>query len=170
MKNAELRIQPAQNTDLDQLVALDARAFSQSDRYRRREWAALLYESLRGGPSRIVVASVAAALIGAVVVAADVDLGDSNIVSLAVDSQYRRRGLARQLLSRALMDQPQEIRTVSLEVREENSGARALYERLGFQVTRRMRKYYPDGATALRYRAPLQDVVEACQVARSGDR
>jgi ribosomal protein S18 acetylase RimI-like enzyme len=170
VKNVELRIRPAQNTDLDQLVALDARAFSQSDRYRRREWAALLYESLRGGPTRIVVASVAEAVMGAVVVAANVDREDSNIVSLAVDTPYRRRGLARQLLSQALIDQPPEIRTVSLEVREENSGARALYERLGFQVIRRMRKYYPDGAAALRYRAPLQDVVEACQVVRNGDR
>ena len=166
---AELRIRPARGADLDQLLALDARAFSHSDRYRRREWAAILHESRRSGPSRIVVASVAAAVIGAVVVAPNVELEDANIVSLAVDLRYRRRGLARQLLSHALTDQPHEIRTVSLEVREDNAGARALYERLGFHVTRRIRKYYPDGGTALRYRAPLQDVVEACQAASNAD-
>ena len=36
----------------------------------------------------------------------------------------------------------------------------SLYEKLGFQVARRFRRYYPDGATALQYRAPLAVILE----------
>src|SRR6266568_6551673 len=52
----ELRSEPARLADLYQLVALDARSFSPTDRYRRREWAALLRDSLEGGPTRMLVA------------------------------------------------------------------------------------------------------------------
>ncbi len=109
-------------------------------------------------------------MVGAVVVAGNPHLQDANVVSLAVDRRFRRMGVARQLLSHALREQSPEIRTVSLEVREDNSGARALYERLGFRVIRRIRRYYPDGTTGLQYRAPLQDVIAAAQASRTTDR
>src|SRR5712691_7596302 len=155
----ELRSEPARLADLDQLVALDARSFSAADRYRRREWATLLRDSLAGGPTRILVARAPEGVVGAVVVVPDLEAEEVNIVSLAVDPSYRRTGLATRLLRDALAHLHVQVATVSLEVREDNTGARALYKHLGFQVARRLRRYYADGATALEYHAPLAEVL-----------
>jgi ribosomal-protein-alanine N-acetyltransferase len=156
----EVSIEPARKSDLDQLVALDARSFSRVDRYRRREWAGILNESLATGPARILVARSDGRLIGAVVVVPDVESLCTSIMSIAVELRYRRSGVARRLIYAALAQVPVPVRTVSLEVRIENTGARALYERLGFRVSRHMRHYYADGAAALEYRAPIQSVLE----------
>ena len=168
MIHREISIGTARDADLDHLVALDARSFSPADRYRRREWAGILNESLANGPSRLVVARAAGRVIGAVLVVPDVESMHVSIHSIAVDPRYRRIGLARRLLCAALAplaDQSPQIRTVSLEVRVANTAARALYEQLGFRVSRQMRKYYADGAAALEYRAPLPNVLDACQAA-----
>src|SRR5207253_5162824 len=141
----DLSPEPARLADLDQLVALDARSFSQADRYRRREWAALLSDSLAGGPTRILVARATGCVVGAVVVVPDLEAEEVNIVSLAVDPAYRRTRLATRLLRDALAQMPAQVRTVSLEVRADNAGARALYEHLGLQLARRIRSYYADG-------------------------
>ena len=98
-------------------------------------------------------------VVGAAVVVPDLEAEEVNIVSLAVDPTYRRTGLATRLLRDALADLPAQVSTVSLEVREDNTIARALYEHLGFQVARRVRRYYADGAAALEYRAPLAVVL-----------
>ena len=156
----ELRVEPARPADVDQLVALDARTFSRSDRYRHGEWVALLGESLADGPARILVARFAAAVVGAIVVAPDLIAEDVKIVSLSVDIAYRRTGLATRLVRDALTHMPGQVTTVSLEVRVDNDGARALYEKLGFQLARRVRRYYPDGAPALEYRAPLAVILD----------
>jgi ribosomal protein S18 acetylase RimI-like enzyme len=166
MTPAESRLEPARPADLDQLVALDARTFARSDRFRRREWAALLGESLAEGPARILVVRLALtnAVVGAIVVAPNRITADVNIVSLSVDISYRRTGLATRLLREALSSMPAEVRTVSLEVRDDNTGARLLYEKLGFQVVGRFRRYYPDGATALEYAAPLALILERARL------
>jgi ribosomal-protein-alanine N-acetyltransferase len=160
---SDVAIGPARESDLDQLVALDARSFSQADRYRRREWAGLLTESLGGGPAGILVARSVGHVIGAVVVVPDLESMHTSILSIGVELRYRRRGVARRLLCAAFAQQSARIRTASLEVRERNAGARALYERLGFRVSRRMRRYYADGAAALEYRAPIETILDACQ-------
>jgi [ribosomal protein S18]-alanine N-acetyltransferase len=164
MSASEVSIGPARDSDLDQLVALDARSFSQVDRYGRRKWAGILNESLGMGPARIVVARSARRIVGAVVVVPDLERLHASIMSIAVELRYRRTGVARRLMYAALAQLSAHIRTVSLEVREENGAARALYERLGFQRSRKMRRHYADGAAALEYRAPIQSVLEAACV------
>ena len=159
MKEIELVLEAARRSDLDQLVALDARAFSRIDRYFRREWSDLLDESLAIGPARINVARSGRRLVGVVVVATDAEARDVTIVSLAVDQRWRRQGVASRLLRTALAQVPEEICTAVLEVRPDNGGARALYDSLGFRVTRRLRHYYADGTAALEYRAPLSVVL-----------
>ena len=164
MSVSEVSIGRARYSDLDQLVALDARSFSQADRYGHREWAGILNESLAAGPARIVVARSARRIVGAVVVVPEFESMHASIMSIAVEHRYRRTGVARRLMYAALAQLSAHIRTVSLEVRVENAGARALYERLGFRVGRKMRKYYADGAAALEYRAPIQIVLDAACV------
>jgi len=54
---------------------------------------------------------------------------------LAVDEQYRRRGIARSLLNRLLVVfRERGIDTVTLSVPADESGAKELYDKLGFKT------------------------------------
>ena len=66
-----------------------------------------------------------------------------HVTTLAVRPERRRRGYASALLEAALGAYP-EARRVHLEVRPSNAPAISLYERLGFSVTGRRRRYYGD--------------------------
>jgi tRNA threonylcarbamoyl adenosine modification protein YeaZ/ribosomal-protein-alanine acetyltransferase len=63
--------------------------------------------------------------------------------SVAIDVAWRRRGLARTLL-KAVIDEAvgAGARSATLEVRQSNEAARALYQRLGFVVEAVRRDYY----------------------------
>lgn len=65
---------------------------------------------------------------------------ECEILNLAVDPQFRRRGIARCLVSLAIAAP----RTVFLEVRESNAPARKLYEGAGFRVITSRETYYND--------------------------
>jgi ribosomal-protein-alanine N-acetyltransferase len=66
-----------------------------------------------------------------------------HINSLAVDEPWRLQGIARRLLVDVLADAVRSgARTATLEVRESNAAARALYEGLGFRVEGVRRDYY----------------------------
>ncbi|MBI2688573.1 MAG: GNAT family N-acetyltransferase [Acidobacteria bacterium] len=62
--------------------------------------------------------------------------GEWELLNLAIDSRFRRRGIARELL--AVL--PQGL--IFIEVRESNVAARNLYENAGFTVIGRRRGYY----------------------------
>ena len=66
-----------------------------------------------------------------------------HVTTLAVRPERRRRGYASALLEAAL-GAFAEARRVHLEVRPSNAPAISLYERLGFSVTGRRRRYYGD--------------------------
>jgi ribosomal-protein-alanine N-acetyltransferase len=66
-----------------------------------------------------------------------------DIIALAARQDVRRRGLARALMHRLLLDAASlGVRHVSLEVRGSNSAAIGLYRNLGFEVSRVRRGYY----------------------------
>ena len=65
-----------------------------------------------------------------------------HIISIAVDPEWRRKGIGKSLLDRA-MNHPR-IRKVRAEVRMSNKGAQAFYERLGFRITAKVPNYYGD--------------------------
>ena len=65
---------------------------------------------------------------------------EAEILNLAVDPAYRRRGAAGRLI--AEMPHPE----IFLEVRESNQGARALYRQAGFREVGRRPAYYQDPA------------------------
>ena len=78
-------------------------------------------------------------------------LDEADIMNVAVAPEYRRRGIARQLLDR-LQDllAAQGIRSLTLEVRASNEPAIALYEALGYvQVGRRPNYYFKPREDAL---------------------
>ena len=72
--------------------------------------------------------------------------GEAEILSVAVASARRGKGLARQLLSLHLRRLAGlGTRTVFLEVDEGNVPARRLYQRAGFREVGRREGYYPAG-------------------------
>ena len=66
--------------------------------------------------------------------------GEREILNLAVDPAWRRRGMARRLLDAELSRSKTQW---FLEVRESNAGARRFYESLGFREAGRRENYYP---------------------------
>ena len=67
----------------------------------------------------------------------------AEILSIAVEPKHRGRGLSRNLLLTHLGHLAgRGVRTVFLEVEENNQPARRLYHRAGFAVTGRRERYY----------------------------
>ncbi len=71
--------------------------------------------------------------------------GESEILNLAVDAGYRRRGIAGRLVREAIARAPG---TWFLEVRESNMAAIGFYESLGFEACGRRQNYYNDPTEA----------------------
>jgi ribosomal-protein-alanine N-acetyltransferase len=72
-----------------------------------------------------------------------------HIVSVAVLPQYRRKGMAKALVTKAMENmQLYNAKQCFLEVRATNTSAINLYKKLGFEVTRTIRGYYADGEDA----------------------
>lgn len=70
-------------------------------------------------------------------------VGEADLVTLAVASAFRRRGVARVLLDSALAMMAQEgAGCCFLEVAERNEPARRLYAAQGFEVVGRRPRYY----------------------------
>jgi ribosomal-protein-alanine N-acetyltransferase len=68
---------------------------------------------------------------------------EAEILSIAVDPRHRGRGLSRNLLLTHLGHLAgRGVRTVFLEVEENNQPARRLYDRAGFSVAGRRERYY----------------------------
>ena len=86
---------------------------------------------------------------------------EGEILNLGVAGAHRRRGLGRALVEHCLGALVTwGVRTVYLEVRESNAGARRLYEALGFGEVARRARYY---------RRPVEDaVVLRAAIAASG--
>lgn len=71
--------------------------------------------------------------------------GEADVINLAVDAAYRRRGVGRRLLARAIAEcRAQGIQLIWLRVRAGNRGARRLYRECGFEPIGRFRDYYDD--------------------------
>jgi [ribosomal protein S18]-alanine N-acetyltransferase len=79
---------------------------------------------------------------------------EGEILNLGVAGAHRRRGLGRALVEHVLVAlAARGVRTVYLEVRESNAGARRLYDALGFAEVARRPRYY---------RRPVEDAVVLC--------
>jgi [ribosomal protein S18]-alanine N-acetyltransferase len=71
--------------------------------------------------------------------------GELHINNVAVRESYRRQGVGRDLLNHILEEGRRfGVPTVFLELRAGNRSALALYEKCGFRVTARRKKYYSE--------------------------
>lgn len=85
-------------------------------------------------------------IIGAVVGFTASDTGE--ILTVATAPEYRRKGIAKALLSEFFSLIPDETETIALEVRQSNTAAIALYESFGFEKAGVRKRFY---------RAPVED-------------
>ena len=78
-------------------------------------------------------------------------LGEADIMNVAVAPEYRRKGVARELLTTLQNDlNAREVHSLTLEVRASNAPAIALYDSLGYiQVGRRPNYYHKPKEDAL---------------------
>ena len=75
---------------------------------------------------------------------------EAEILSIAIDAGHRGKGFSRNLLLTHLGHlAARGIRTIFLEVEENNQPARRLYERAGFAVVGRRERYYRQGGEQL---------------------
>ena len=70
---------------------------------------------------------------------------EAHITNVAVSPEHRRRGLGRRIMLESMREAVKLHATqMTLEVRETNFSAQALYESLDFQNVGRRKKYYSD--------------------------
>ncbi|TDX17961.1 ribosomal-protein-alanine N-acetyltransferase [Buttiauxella sp. BIGb0552] len=71
-------------------------------------------------------------------------LDEATLFNIAVDPDFQRQGLGRQLLEHLISElEKRDVFTLWLEVRASNTAAIALYESLGFNEATIRRNYYP---------------------------
>ena len=151
MTSVLFHIRPATIADLDALVALERRAFT-TDHLSPRQYRHHLHS-----PTAIVLtAADGSGLLGKAVVFLRARSDIARLYSIAVADAARGRGLGEALLA-AAEDAAREhaCARMRLEVRQDNSAAIRLYERLGYRRFAARRGYYEDGADAWRYEKAL---------------
>jgi len=72
----------------------------------------------------------------------------AHIVSIAVDERYRRIGVGTALMRGVIKNLKDRVDGFYLEVRISNKPAVNLYTKLGFEITKRIPRYYIDGEDA----------------------
>ncbi len=66
---------------------------------------------------------------------------EAELLTIAIDAGYRRRGAATHIL-RGMLDKLASVRSLYLEVGVDNFPARSLYEQMGFEEVGRRARYY----------------------------
>lgn len=122
-------ISRATSEDMPQLVAIAAECALEVD----------FVAELSRSYARLLVAREAGTRCGFLLAWRAAD--ELHLTDLGVTAPYRRRGIARALVTELCRE---DARVVFLEVRESNIAARALYGALGFTELDRRARYYSD--------------------------
>ena len=160
-------VRAAVSADLPGLLQLEQRSFD-GDRISRRSWRRLLLSPT----AQVFVAtsgsSPATPLLGAAVLLLRSRSSVARLYSLAVDVQARRMGVGHRLLSHALQQAVAAGAAVmSLETRDDNAAAQAMFRRHGFNQVGHRPGYYHDGAGARVFHRSLWNHAVGLRVAAS---
>ena len=124
--------------DIPAVVALDHMSFSLP--WPERSFR---FELTENSASRCWVAESDGKIVGMIVAWLLVD--EAHIATIAIHPDFRRRGIARKLLTHALHFMKGEgAQSSFLEVRESNSAAQEMYRKLGYEESGRRPRYYKD--------------------------
>ena len=135
IKEAEVYIRPMQEEDLQEIMAIETRAY-------QYPWTETIFQDcLRVGYCCWVLERDDVITAYGVM---SVAVGESHILNLCVDPDYQSLGLGKMLLSRLLeVAQDHDVNMTFLEVRPSNFAAIKLYLGLGFDEIGMRRNYYP---------------------------
>ena len=153
-RNLGVLMEPMLAGDLDAVLAIEHKSFSMP-------WTDTMFLSeMRQGPgSQLLVARLQkrpTTIAGYVGYRAVLD--EMHVMIIAVAPAWRRRGIARHMLSEAMEQARQaDCARAILEVRASNVGAQQLYYRLGFAPVGVRPKYYqrPSEDALILWRDPL---------------
>ncbi|MBQ0009103.1 MAG: ribosomal protein S18-alanine N-acetyltransferase [Firmicutes bacterium] len=136
----------AKQEDFEQVLEIENECFKQP--YTGKE---LEYEFNENPVNKIIVAEFEEKIIGFIDFL--ITFNSSTIMQVAVTNKFRGQGIATQLLSEMEHSFPKEIddvvETITLEVRESNEAAKALYLKNGYELVVVKKNYYKDGENAL---------------------
>ena len=139
-------IREARVTDFDAVVKLENACFLQPYNIEQ-----MRYE-FNGNPlNKILVACIEDQIVGFIDYM--ITFNSATITQIAVDSKFRKQGIATKLLIEMENTFPTDIEEVventTLEVRESNLAAINLYKKSGYEVVTIKKHYYEDGENAI---------------------
>lgn len=145
------KLRPGHLRDLDALIALEETVFN-TDILSRRSFRRFI----AGRSATVIVAEADGKLAGYVLVLYPPRSKLARLYSIAVAPHIGRRGVGPLLLQAAEQAAKRRgRRAMRLEVHEHNSRAIARYEKSGYLLFGRHRKYYDDRRDALRFEKAL---------------
>ena len=136
MTDPSLEIRRLTYADLPQIMAIERRAFS-------TPWSLAMFVLELSKPAGICLAAFKDRRMVGYLVCSRYDVV-WHIMNVAVDPYERRAGIATAMLLDLFERLDEDDARITLEVRESNEGAIALYERYGFRAAGRRRRYYQD--------------------------
>ncbi|MBU0629787.1 MAG: ribosomal protein S18-alanine N-acetyltransferase [Candidatus Margulisbacteria bacterium] len=128
-----IEIIPLKDKDIKQVVEIESRSFS----FPKPE------SIFREDEHKYLVAREGNKVVGYIGIEKILD--ETHIINMAVDPDYRGKGIAKRLMQHVLNDDD----VFFLEVRTSNDQAKKVYERYGFKIISTRKAYYPDGEDAL---------------------
>ena len=136
MSPAPVAVRRLTYADLPQVTAIERRAFP-------TPWSLAMFVLELSKPAGVCLAAVSGGAVAGYLICSRYDTV-WHVMNVSVDPDRRREGIALRLLEELIerVDDPDAQYT--LEVRESNHGAIALYERFGFRSAGVRRRYYQD--------------------------
>lgn len=137
------KIRPLEEKDIHDIIEGEIKAFGQTLGYD------LIYSDLHLNPyANYLVLEVDKKVRGYIGLWITYEVAD--IINFYVDKELQGKGFGKKLLEFAIkLCEMSKVQTMSLEVRENNERAIALYEKYGFHFSHKREKYYSDGTDAL---------------------
>ncbi len=131
-----LEIRRLSYSDLPQVIAIERRSFP-------TPWSLAMFVLELSKPSGVCLAATLDGELAGYLVCSRYDRV-WHVMNVAVDPDRRREGIAASLIDRLLVSTDGDASQYTLEVRQSNDGAIALYERFGFRAAGTRRRYYQD--------------------------
>jgi ribosomal-protein-alanine N-acetyltransferase len=132
----EIALRRLTYADLPQVIAIERRSFP-------TPWSLAMFVLELSKPSGICLAATVDGRVAGYLVCSRYD-AVWHLMNICVDPDRRRRGIASALLARLIERIGDGQAQLTLEVRQSNDAAIALYERFGFRSSGLRHRYYQD--------------------------